>query len=321
MLLLSGRALESRLLVRAERVLRASYPSVVSSSHVVVLNLSVLPHLACLRLRCAPVRRVHVLARVPVDGSAVSLGRVVDGLGVVAVRRVAKLVHSVLLRAAAPRIRAEELAVVPLLVRRLEVVLSGATTYLLLLCGSARPASCRHGVARVPLGGEGRVLGERVVVAALALDRAVVHVAGHHFALLAVDQVVFIYVFRDGLLARRLRAAALAHRGRAARALRVLSARDIATSDRAPCRGPDGRRLGGDLLDGAIQIAAVLHNLVLNAFGGDGAASLRLDGVPRAVLHAIQLLAAAQIVAHLLLDDDGVLGELTQLLLGIRVSD
>ena len=262
-----------------------------------------------------------MLARVPVDGSAVSLGRVVDGLGVVAVRRVAKLVHSVLLRAAAPRIRAEELAVVPLLVRRLEVVLSAATTYLLLLCGGARPASCRHGVARVPLGGEGRVLGERVVVAALALDRAVVHVAGHHFALLAVYQVVCIYVFRDGLLARRLRAAALAHRGRAARALRVLSARDVATSDRAPCRGPDGRRLGGHLLDGAIQIAAVLHNLVLNAFGGDGAARLRLDGVPRAVLHAIQLLAAAQIVAHLLLDDDGVLGELTQLLLGIRVSD
>ena len=143
-----------------------------------------------------------MLARVPVDGGAVSLGRVVDGLGVVAVRRVAKLVHNVLLRAAAPRIRAEELAVVPLLVRRLEVVLSGATTYLLLLRGSARPASCRHGVRRVPLGGEGRVLGERVVVAALALDRAVVHVAGHHFALLAVDQVVFIYVFRDGLLAR-----------------------------------------------------------------------------------------------------------------------
>ena len=263
-----------------------------------------------------------MLARVPVDGVAVSLGRVVDGLGVVAVRRVAKLVHNVLLRAAAARIRPEELAVVPLLVRRLEVVLRGATTYLLLLRGSARPASCRHAVRRVPLGGEGRVLGQRVVVTALALDRAVVvDVAAHHFALLAVDQVVFIYVFRDGLLARRLRAAALAHRGRAARALRVLGARDVPAADRAPRRGPDGRRLTGHLLDRAIQITAVLHNLVLNAFGGDGTARLRLDGVPTTVLYIIQLLAAAQVIAHLLLNDDGVLGQLTQLLLCIRVSD
>ena len=73
-----------------------------------------------------------MLARVPVDGVAVSLGRVVDGLGVVAVRRVAKLVHSVLLRAAAPRIRAEELAVVPLLVQRLTVELRNLLTLFLM---------------------------------------------------------------------------------------------------------------------------------------------------------------------------------------------
>ena len=46
-------------------------------------------------------------------------------------------------------------------------------------------------------------------------NSAIVHARVHDLALLAaVHQVVFIYVFRDGLLAGRLGSTALAHRGR-----------------------------------------------------------------------------------------------------------
>jgi len=151
----------------------------------------------------------------------------------------------------------------------------------------------------------------------LALNRAVVHV--HHLALLAVHQVVFINVFGHRLLPCRLRTATLAHGGRAARPLRVLGAGDVAAPNGAPSRCPDGRGLAGDLFDGAIQIAAGLHYGVLNAFGGDRAARRRL--LPDALLDAVELLAAAEVVADLLLDNDSILRQLTQLLLCIRVSD
>lgn len=62
------------------------------------------------------------------------------------------------------------------------------------------------------ISGEGGILREWVVVA--ILNRAVVDARIHDLALLAaIHQVVFIYVFRDGLLAGRLRSTALTHRG------------------------------------------------------------------------------------------------------------
>jgi len=135
----------------------------------------------------------------------------------ISVRRVAKLIHYI--TGSTSPVRLDELTVVsaPLLLRLDHVLLGRA--YLRLTSGSD---SCGPSMGTL-ICGKGGVLRERVVVA--ILDRAVVYARIHNLALLAaVHQVVFIYVFRDGLLAGRLRATALAHRGRVVGALSVLSA-------------------------------------------------------------------------------------------------
>ena len=85
-----------------------------------------LPRFARLVLRGGPsVCRTHMLARIPVNGVAMGSCRIVHRLGVIAMCRVAKLVHNVTGTAATVRLD-KLVVVVPLLLCRLHVVLGRA---------------------------------------------------------------------------------------------------------------------------------------------------------------------------------------------------